>query len=231
MLLKLVSLGVLGGMAELDRTSIFHGLLSEPIVLSPLAGYILGDWALGFKVGVLLQLFFLGNASMGGSSPPDAAMSAMATVISASLAARYFSISSEIAVPIAILVVMFPASMVGKAIDMWQKESNVALLNNTEEKIGSDGAAAVEKAVWISIAENFAIYTGAVVIVTAIGTLSTGLVLYFLPQSWWYGIKITGDLLLLASAGIALASLRGRWSVLVYVSAGICFWIFVMSIR
>ena len=230
MIFQLIALTLLAGIAELDRTSIFHGLLSEPIVLSPLAGYILGDPILGFKVGVILQLFFVGCVSMGGSTPPDGTMATIASVVSASISANYFPISSEVAVPVVILIVMFPAAMVGSAIDMWRKESNVALLNDAEERLDNYGFGVVEKAIWVSIGKNFIFYTLAVVIVAAIGTLVTGLVLYILPNDWFKGMKITGDLLLLASAGIALASLRENRSILTYALISIGLWI-VINIR
>jgi mannose/fructose/N-acetylgalactosamine-specific phosphotransferase system component IIC len=231
MIVKLIALALLAGIAELDRTSIFHGLLSEPIVLSPLAGYILGDPILGFKIGIILQLFFVGCVSMGGSTPPDGAMATIAAVISASMSASYVSISSEVAVPVVVLVVMYPAAMIGSAIDMWRKESNVALLNDAEERLDNCGVGVVEKAIWVSIGKNFIFYTLAAVIVAAAGTLVTGLVLYILPAGWWKGMKITGDLLLLASAGIALASLRENRSIWIYLLVGICLWILMISVR
>jgi len=230
MIEQLAALMVMGGVAELDRTSVFHGLLSEPIVLSPLVGYVLGDPMLGLKIGALLQLFFLGMASMGGSSPPDGTLASVAVTAAASLAARYTGVGYEVAMTVAVLIVMVPAAWMGKAIDTWIKESNVAMLHKTEEEIESKGVREIEKAVWKSVAKSFLIYAVATGVISLAGVLITSGALAFLPGSWSRPLEITGGLLLLASAGIALASLREKRALLVYAGVGLGLLILIVSV-
>ncbi|GEM_PF-2511939 len=222
---------IVGGIAELDRTSVFHGMLSEPIILSPLVGYILGDPVLGLKIGALLQLFFLGMVSVGGSSPPDGAMAAVAVTSAASLATHYTAVPHEVALPVAVLLVMVPAGRIGKAIDARLKESNVALLHKAEDDLETNGAGVVEKAIWKSVLKTFCTYAVAVAVVASAGTLITSFVLAILPQGWWKALEISGSLLMMASAGIALASLRERRAFLVYASVGICLLLLMVGLK
>jgi len=55
----------------LDRTAICQFMLSRPIVAAPLTGYLLGDPYLGLKIGVMLELLWLGRLPVGASIPPD----------------------------------------------------------------------------------------------------------------------------------------------------------------
>ena len=206
----------------MDRTSVFHGLLSEPVVLCPLVGLLLGDPMLGLKVGAVLQLFFLGSSSVGGSSPPDAAMASIAVTVAASLASDLTGVPVRVSFPAAVLAAMAPASLAGSFADGWIKENNVKLLHETEEAVELVGAEAIEKAVKKSLATSFLFFALIGTIVAALATVVTGAVLYFLPHEWWKVVEMAGNMILPASVAVALASLRERRALWVYAGASVC---------
>jgi len=221
MVLEFVAVILLNGAAELDRTSVFHGMFSEPIVLSPIAGLILGEPMLGLKVGAILQLFFMGSASMGGSSPSDAAMASVAVVASAAVAAAFTGAPSDVALVVAVLVAMAPAGWTGKAIDAKLKERNVRLMHETEERLEQQGMKAVERAVHYSLARTFLVFTAGTAAVAGVAAVLVTALTKYMPAAWWGALETTGNLLLLAGAGIALASLREHRALWVYSALGV----------
>ena len=222
--LQLALLAILGAIAELDRTSVFHGLFSEPIVLAPVVGLILGEPVLGLKVGAILQLFFLGSVSMGGSSPPDGAIAALVVTAAAVMGADYANLTSQVAtqvaVPVAVLLVMAPSAQAGKAVYEWLKERNVSLVRQAEEDIVLHGVNAVKSALWRSVASSFAVFALMSVVLTSLGAAITGMALIWLPRDWWSAMEISGWLLTFAAAGVALAAVREKRAMWVYGGAG-----------
>lgn len=221
MVFKFIVVVLLGGATELDRTSVFHGMFSEPIVLAPVAGLILGEPVLGVKVGAILQLFFLGSVSMGGASPSDATMASVAVTASAAIAAVFTGVPSDVALAVAVLAAMAPAGWVGRMMDMKLKERNVHLLHKTEENLERQGMKAVEQAVHRSLRSTFLTFTAGMAIVSVAAAAVTTVVVNYIPPEWWGALKVTGNLLLLASAGIALASLRERRAIWVCSLIGV----------
>lgn len=70
-----------GGLLSLDRTAAFQVMVSRPLVVSPVIGYILGDAMAGLLIGGLLELLFIGGLPVGGYIPPHETM--LAVVITA----------------------------------------------------------------------------------------------------------------------------------------------------
>lgn len=58
-------------LAGLDRTAVLQLMISRPIVAAPLAGWLLGNAAIGLEIGAFLELLWLGRIPVGASIPPD----------------------------------------------------------------------------------------------------------------------------------------------------------------
>ena len=79
-------LALLGGLLALDATSVGQFMVSRPLVAGTLAGWWLGDPALGLEVGAMLELFQLAGVPAGGSRVPElgpASVVAVAVAMSA----------------------------------------------------------------------------------------------------------------------------------------------------
>ena len=70
----------MGGLLTLERKALAQFMLARPIVVAPIIGAILGDVQTGFLLGVPLELFFLGNASYGASTPDHETLAALFAV-------------------------------------------------------------------------------------------------------------------------------------------------------
>jgi len=56
---ELALIVLLGGVVALDKTEAFQTMLSQPLLIGPLAGLCLSDLQGGLRIGVLLQLAYL----------------------------------------------------------------------------------------------------------------------------------------------------------------------------
>ena len=91
----LVLLGLWATVAGLDLVSIPQGLLSRPIVVGAASGFLLGDPAAGFRVGVLLELFDLDVLPVGASRYPDYAAATAGAVLASAGAPTGWSLGSQ----------------------------------------------------------------------------------------------------------------------------------------
>ncbi len=80
--------GLWGGLVAVERKAFLQAMLSRPLVCSTVMGLLLGDWLSGLSVGMLLELFFLGTASLGAAIPDNDTLSATgASAAAATMAA------------------------------------------------------------------------------------------------------------------------------------------------
>lgn len=75
--------GLWGGLVAVERKAFLQAMLSRPLVCATLMGLLLGDLNAGLSVGVLLELFFLGSASLGAALPDNDALAASGTAAAA----------------------------------------------------------------------------------------------------------------------------------------------------
>lgn len=201
---------VLGGLFELDRTAVIQSLVSEPIVVAPIAGWIVGEPVLGLKLGVLLQLFFLGNVSIGGSTPPDGALAALVAAGSAGLSGADHRVSIEALSAGSAFILMIPASRLGRLVENALKEQNVALAHDADGRVMKEGAKAIEKIVHRRIFSLFLIWAGVSGLAVGGGAVLLNLVFRFIPEGVSAALESAGRLLPLIAAGVALSAIRLR---------------------
>jgi len=73
--MEILQVTLLGGLLALDGTSVGQFMLSRPLVAGGLVGWVLGDPALGFTIGAVLELYLLVSFPTGGSRFPEGATS------------------------------------------------------------------------------------------------------------------------------------------------------------
>lgn len=70
-----------GTLVGLDLVSLPQAMLSRPIVVAPVAGWLVGDAEAGFRVGVVLELFALDVLPIGAVRYPDYGPAAVAGAV------------------------------------------------------------------------------------------------------------------------------------------------------
>ena len=81
MVLKVVMVSVIGGFLCLDRTCL-QVMLSRPVVIAPLIGFLLGDVLTGLSIGAFLELLWIDKQQIGISVPPNDSLIAVMIVSS-----------------------------------------------------------------------------------------------------------------------------------------------------
>jgi hypothetical protein len=81
--LELLHLALLGGLLALDGTSVGQIMVSRPLVTGILAGWLLGDTAMGMMVGGVLEVFLLPMFPVGGAQLPEGGPATLVAVAAA----------------------------------------------------------------------------------------------------------------------------------------------------
>lgn len=110
--MEIAQVSLLGGLLALDATSVGQFMVSRPLVAGALVGWVLGDLALGFTVGAVLELYLLVSFPTGGSRFPEGAT---ATVVAAASAA---GASESGALPLALAVGLVWGQLGGASITL-----------------------------------------------------------------------------------------------------------------
>jgi len=117
-----------GGLAAVERKGAFQLMLSRPLVLAPVLGWLMGDAHGGLLLGVPLELLFLGGVNLGGSLPDNESLLAgalTAMVIPAGMAA-----GTGVDGPLAVigLALLFPLAMFGRRLERAAEYRNSQLM-------------------------------------------------------------------------------------------------------
>ncbi|TMA29255.1 MAG: PTS sugar transporter subunit IIC [Deltaproteobacteria bacterium] len=131
-----------GGVASVERKGALQLMLSRPIVLAPLMGWLLGDVEGGLMLGVPLELLFLGGVNLGGSLPDNETLLAAALtsmVIPAGMAA-----GTGVDAPLAALglTLLFPLALYGRRLERASEARNQQLLDAALARAAQGDAAA-----------------------------------------------------------------------------------------
>jgi len=77
-----ISLGALiGGFISLDYVAVAQLMVSMPLVVAPVLGWLLGSFKVGLALGVAFQLLWFVDSAFGAHIPPDGSAGAQISVI------------------------------------------------------------------------------------------------------------------------------------------------------
>lgn len=111
MILTIVGIAFVGGIIGLDRTAVGQCMISQPIVVGPLTGWILGDPIAGIVIGAVLELIWVLDMPVGTFVPADATISTVSATAIAALGNTGGAPLPLIGFSILLTVAMAPATM------------------------------------------------------------------------------------------------------------------------
>jgi mannose/fructose/N-acetylgalactosamine-specific phosphotransferase system component IIC len=111
MILTIVGIALVGGLIGLDRTAVGQFMISQPVVVGPLTGWILGDPIAGFVMGSVLELIWVLDMPIGSFVPADATISTVSATAIAALGSPGGSSLPVIGFSILMTAAMVPATM------------------------------------------------------------------------------------------------------------------------
>jgi mannose/fructose/N-acetylgalactosamine-specific phosphotransferase system component IIC len=130
-------LGLVAGLAAVERKGFLQAMLSRPVALAPAVGLALGDLRGGLLLGPPLELLWLGAVNLGAALPANEAMGAAAIVGAAVLAGKALGTGVTPAVALLAVVVCAPLALVGRRAD--------ALVERWNERLAARAEALLER--------------------------------------------------------------------------------------
>jgi len=130
-----VILGLLAGLAAVERKGFLQAMLSRPIVLGPLIGWALGDAAAGLLLGPVLELLWLGAVNLGAAVPVHEALGTSAVVGGAVLAARRMDAPVSLEIALLALALMLPVALIGRYGERRAEAWNERILARAEAEL------------------------------------------------------------------------------------------------
>jgi len=110
-------LGVVAGLAAVERKGFLQAMLSRPIALAPAVGLVLGDLAGGLAVAPPLELLWLGAVNLGAAVPVHEALGAAAVAGGAVLAGKALGTGVTPAVAALAFALCAPFALAGRKAD------------------------------------------------------------------------------------------------------------------
>jgi mannose/fructose/N-acetylgalactosamine-specific phosphotransferase system component IIC len=127
-LTDLIKVGLIGGLLSFDYVSGLRLMIHQPLIAAPLTGYLMGDFGFGVAVGVLLQLIYMGEISIGASRPDDVAIASVVSVAAGAHLGTKGAVAASIAVGV-------PFGHLGGLADSWVTKLNPLLARRIEGRI------------------------------------------------------------------------------------------------
>ena len=79
--------GAWGALVSLERRAFLQAMFSRPLVAATGMGLLLGQLQTGLYLGMILELFYLGTASLGAALPENDTLAASGTTAAAAMMA------------------------------------------------------------------------------------------------------------------------------------------------
>jgi len=136
---NLLITSIIGGLIGLDRTAIFQTMISQPIVAAPVMGLLLGNFAYGIAVGIVLQLIWLPSLQIG------AAIVCNSTLASVLVTASTIEVSNSLSQPAGSfpsiaafsLFLSLPLLIIEQKMDIFVRKTNVFWVKEAEKLINN----------------------------------------------------------------------------------------------
>jgi mannose/fructose/N-acetylgalactosamine-specific phosphotransferase system component IIC len=199
----LLGLSIVGGLAGLDAMAAFQVMLSRPLVLGGIVGWLLGDTGSGLLQGCLLELLWVNVLPVGAFVPPDIQFS---TIFSVGGTLLLRERSAGAAPPAAaasfFILASIPLAFFSGLLELKLRRLNVIFCHWTDRQVDRGHTASVGMALLASMVSLFA--KGFFVVLGSLTLLvpPAGMVLGHLPLvfltglTWAYWMTLLLGLLL-----------------------------------
>lgn len=153
-------LSALGAALALDQAVVGQFMLSQPLIVSTLFGWLLGDLATGLLAGAMMQLLWSNVLPVGAYIPSDHSVSAgIATILAILLSRNGWSAPTAL---VWALAVSIPAGWVSGRLDVLVRHGNSWLARQAESwlnRFGGRGLAYINlSGLATMFARNFLVY-------------------------------------------------------------------------
>jgi PTS system mannose-specific IIC component len=120
--------GAWGALVSLERRAFLQAMFSRPLVAATGMGLLLGQLQTGLYLGMVLELFYLGTASLGAAVPENDTLAASGTTAAAAMMASQSGGGGTPAIWSVALVLFAWLGLLGRAVDR-KMEAHAAVLS------------------------------------------------------------------------------------------------------
>lgn len=202
MLMEVLTASFWGAIMCLDR-SCLQIMISRPIVVAPIIGFILGNLHAGLITGALLELFWSDRLPIGTYVPPNDSLVSVLIVSSTVLAAREIGHNERELLALSVLLLL-PLGRVTRTIDTLIIKANDKLSRAAVAKAEQDGTGYVASRHLIAIVRSLCCNFVVLLISLAISFNVMVWVYPFLPQPVLHALTLIYFILPLLGVAVAM---------------------------
>jgi len=130
--------GAWGALVGLERRAFLQAMFSRPLVAATGMGLLLGQLQTGLYLGMVLELFYLGTASLGAALPENDTLAASGTTAAAAMMADQTGGGGTPAIWSLCLILFAGLGLLGRAVDR-RLEGHAAALSTHGLELAEHG--------------------------------------------------------------------------------------------
>lgn len=203
---EILIVAVIGALLNLDVTAVGRIMVSRPIIVAPVIGYILGDFNSGLWMGLIIELLWIGAIPMGAAIPYDTTILSVIAVYWGIRAMPGYTGTMVLAIAVAI-----PAMILHKRIELSLRYLNIGISHWVEKGIMDGKEERISYAVFLGVALYYLQSLFFYLAVLYPGRLLVSFVYSQLPFKAVQALDVSLWLLPLAGIGILLVSFHNKF--------------------
>lgn len=226
MLLEIGIVSLVGGLIALDRTAAFQFMISRPVVAAPVIGAIVGDLEAGIKVGMIIELLWIGYLPVGASVPPDETIVAILITAVAVLSRRIIGGPVEEIISLSLLFSV-PLAVFAKRMDSYVRKANIGSAHAADTAADKADFKGIQRECLRGIKRFYLGYTGMVLVFSSTGIIMIPYVHSLMPSFVLSGLGKFYYVLPLIGAASVLSTVRVKRSLGLCLASFAVFLLFI----
>jgi len=221
-----LKVALLCGLLGLDSSAAMQLMLSRPLVVGYLVGWLCGDAQTGLVIGSLLEMFYGGMLPVGAFIPPDYHL-ATAITVAGTLRLQGPVLSGSDATMVFMLLCSIPLAQMASRSETWARRVNVHLCHWADRGVGQGRLGGLRFSVGLALILEF--LRGALLGLAGIGLLVPllGRVLASLPLQIIAGLSRMTWLLLALGLAVMADMFWNRRLISLLASSFAIAWLFI----
>ena len=208
MLLEMTAVSILGGFLCLDRTCL-QIMVSRPVVVAPLFGWVLGDVLTGLTIGAFLELLWVDKQQIGIYVPPNDSLLAIVIVTALLLAFPQLPERRQELTAFAFLA-LIPMSYLTKRMDAALIQANEALSDNALRAASSGDIETIGREHRRAIYRTLTSYVIFLFLASGVGILTLRAIFPVLPENILQALRLMHGIIPLVLIAVCLNSINFR---------------------
>ncbi len=177
MFVKIILISFCGSLLCLDRIFI-QAMISRPVVIAPIIGFLLNNVYAGLIIGALIELIWIDRLPLGTYIPPNDSIAAVTATSIAGIAGSSLGRVSPELIALSVLLAI-PCGIIAKQIDVMIVKSNNAISDKALDDAKENNIKAIERKNYLGLFKVFIFYG---VFLLAIQTLFIPSVIWMYPR-------------------------------------------------